>query len=167
MKRIIEYFKLAAIFLAIPVICYFVLGSAIADMDRAWSEALQKNNVPPDRMPTLSAVCQNSSLLAEFKLDPICTPYTNAHLFRTFTVLTAMGTVTFALLLMAAGFVSKANRHLLLRLFRPGFVVSNLVVAALLIIQAIIISETIRCSSWNSAEHDDFYLAPRYFRWVT
>jgi Zn-dependent protease with chaperone function len=157
LKRILRYQKLAAIFLAIPVICYFVLGWAMSDMDAAWNQALQKNNIAPDRIPALVIVCQNSSTVTELKLGPICAPYTNGELFRKFALLTAVGTVSFVLLVMVAGLVSKANRHLLLRLFRPGFVISNLVVATLLILQAILISETIRCSSWNSTDQADVY----------
>ncbi len=152
-----KYVKLAAIFLAIPVICYFVLRSAMSDMDVAWGHALKKNNISPDRIPALAVVCQNFSTVTELKLASICTPYTDAELFRNVAIFTAVGTVSFSLLVMVAGFVCKANRHLLLRLFRPGFVVSNLVVATLLIVQAVLISETIRCSSWNSADTADVY----------
>ncbi|MBV9766173.1 MAG: M48 family metalloprotease [Acidobacteriaceae bacterium] len=156
MKTFVKYIKLAAIFLAIPIICYLVLDSARSHMERGWFQALQKT-IPSDRIPPLAGICQNPSTVASLELAVICTPYTNSEIFRMTAVLTAVGTVLFAALVWLAGIASKSNRHLLLRLFRPGFVVSNLVVAALLIIQAILITATIRCSQWNKTADDTIF----------
>jgi len=71
-------------------------------------------------------------------------------------LLTPAGAILFAGLVMLAGLLSKANRHVLLRVFRPGLVLCNLVVAVLLILQAVLLSGTVLYKGYDGVKSEDF-----------
>ena len=58
---------------------------------------------------------------------------------------------------MLAGHTSKTNRILLLHVFRPGLVISNIVVAVLLILQAVVLSGTYLYALNHGDVNGDFY----------
>ena len=151
MTRIWLHLKLAIVFLSIPAICYYVLDSAVTEMNSVWRNVVTVQ-LPADQVPTLETFCQYAPTVAQLKLQPLCDPFIRAGNLKLLTVITAFGTLLFAGLIRLAGIASRANRQVLLRLFRPGFVVSNLFVAALLVVQTILISQTIRTSYWASEE---------------
>jgi Zn-dependent protease with chaperone function len=149
--------KLFGIFLVIPIICFFALGSALSDQDRLWTQELQQH-VPVGRMPefALSVVCYNTALRQKFDLTPVCSPYTNTQRLRVLALFTPAAAILFAGLVMMAGLVSKANRHVLLRVFRPGIVLCNVVVAVLLILQAVLLSGTVLYEGYDGVKSEDF-----------
>lgn len=149
--------KLVGIFLIIPATCFFALGSALSDQDRLWNQELQKQ-LPAERMPefALSVVCYNTAVRQKFELAPVCSPYTNTQRLRELALFTPAGAILFAGLVMMAGLVSKANRHVLLRVFRPGLVLCNLVVAVLLILQAVLLSGTVLYEGYDGVKSEEF-----------
>ena len=64
---------------------------------------------------------------------------------------------------MLAGLVSKAKRHVLLRVFRPGLVISNIVVAVLLILQAVLLSGAYLYGVNNAQMDGNFYFYASFF----
>jgi hypothetical protein len=155
---VLNKLKLAAIFLIIPIICFFALGSALSDQERSWTEELRKQ-VPAERLSefALPAMCSNPALLRSFDLSPACTPYSNTQTVRTLAASAAIGVTLFAGLIMLAGLVCKANRRLLLRVFRPGLFISNLVVSVLLLLQAVVLSGTYLYAVNDGKRDDNFY----------
>jgi Zn-dependent protease with chaperone function len=150
--------KLVGIFLAVPVACFFALGSALSDQESAWIRELQKK-LSPDRTRELGLpiACYNAVLRQSFDLTPVCSPYENTKTLRLLAILTAASTIFLAGLIMVAGVVSKSNRNVLVRVFRPGFVLSNIVVAALLLLQAVLLSGTYLYAVNNGNVDGDFY----------
>jgi Zn-dependent protease with chaperone function len=155
---VLNKLKLAAIFLAIPVVCFFALGSALSDQERSWNAELQKQ-LPAERIPefALPLICSNPAVLRSFDLSPVCTPYSNTKEIRTLAVAAAVGVIAFTALIMLAGIVCKANRRLLLRVFRAGLIVSNIVVSVLLLLQAAVLSGTYLYAVNSGKADDNFY----------
>ena len=61
--------KLVGIFLAIPVICFFALGSASSDQEQSWNRELRKS-LPAERVPefALPMACYDTALRQSFDL---------------------------------------------------------------------------------------------------
>lgn len=58
---------------------------------------------------------------------------------------------------MLAGRVSKTNRGVLARIFRPGFILCNVVVAAFLLLQAALVSGAMLYAEYDGVMGGDFY----------
>ncbi len=150
--------KLVGIFLAVPVICFFALGSALSDEESAWNRELQKHfSSERARELGLPIACYNITLRKSIDLTPVCSPYEKTKALRLLAILTAAGTMFLAGLIMTAGVISRSNRIVLVRVFRPGFVVSNSLVALLLLLQAVLLSGTYLYTVNGGAVDGSFY----------
>jgi Zn-dependent protease with chaperone function len=142
-KAVWRKIKLAFIFLTIPVVCYFALDSSVSDQEREWNAYLQKEVPARTADFPLQVVCYAPPAdVRSFDFSPVCSPYINAIRFRALAVYCALGTLCFWGLIFLCGRLSKSNRIVLLRIFRPGLLVVNIVVASLLILQAVLVSST-------------------------
>ncbi len=148
--------KLLAIFFAIPIICFFSLGSALDDQQRVWNAEVHKR-VTTERAQEfeLPGLCE-SAPASNVDVSPICDPFRNTLAFRTFSAALGLATLLFVGIVFLAGVASASNRQVLLRAFRPGLVVTNIVVAVLLIAQAMLLSGTIFYAASNGRADDNF-----------
>jgi Zn-dependent protease with chaperone function len=155
---VLKKIKLVGIFLAVPVICFFALGSALSDEESAWNRELQKHfSSGRARELGLPIACYNITLRRSIDLTPVCSPYEKTKALTLLAILTAAATIFLAGLIMAAGVVSRSNRNVLVRVFRPGFVVSNILVAVLLLLQAVLLSGTYLYAVNNGSVDGNFY----------
>ncbi len=161
---VIKTLKLAIAFLTIPLISFFSLGSALGDRELVWEQTTQKQ-ILGDRVPasSLQATCADPSLRKTFNLEPVCQPFENIGRIVGLAAFTGLVAVLFASLVWVAGAISKKDRKILLRVFRPGLVVSNVVVALLLLLQAALLSGTILYSFLNGDANENFYFYTVFF----
>lgn len=135
--------KVLGVFLVVPVICYFVLQNSVSKWDTAWEKQVRQS-VSADRVAefSLSAVCLDPQFLSSPDFSEACERYGRTGLFLRLSVGAGVATLGFFVSLILAGHLSKSNRALLLKLFKPGLVLSHILVAGLLLFQAALLSGT-------------------------
>jgi Zn-dependent protease with chaperone function len=155
---VLNNIKLVGIFLAIPLICFFILSAALPSQEEAWSQFLREN-VPVERRAelALSIVCYDAAFLQTIDLTPVCSPYINTKRLRVLSTVAATSAILYAALILVAGVICKTNRRLLLRLFRPGLVFSNIVVAVLLGLQGILLAGAVLYAGYDGVMDENFY----------
>jgi hypothetical protein len=77
---VLNKLKLVGIFLAIPLICFFSLGTALSKQKQAWNRELYKNlRIERVREFVLPIACYDNASRHTFDIAPVCPPYNNTQ----------------------------------------------------------------------------------------
>ncbi len=148
---------IVVLFLGVPSSIFFFLNDALATQEREWSdEVLKEYSLAVQQKFTLPFVC-NSPEVNRQDFSPVCNPYRNTKHLRSLALGTALTPVIYSLLLIALSFACKADRALLLRVFRPGIWLSNILVATLLLLQWLLIAGVMYGYSFGKPTEDDYF----------
>jgi Zn-dependent protease with chaperone function len=132
---------IVVLFLGAPAGIYVLLDNALSSQEHEWYDSVLKNDPPEiQQRYTLSSVCFSPDVGKNVDLSIVCKPYKNTRHLREIALGTAAAPVLYSLLLAAFSFRCRADRTLLLRIFRPGIYVSTIFVALLLLLQWFLVS---------------------------
>jgi Zn-dependent protease with chaperone function len=157
-------FKLLLVFLIAPVVSFLLLSNSLSEIERFWNDMLQQS-VSAERVPelVLSRACTNVALRQAVDINSVCSAYSNIHTLQRLAFGLGIIPLLLVISLMIAGAVCRSNRDRLRVLFRPGFVVCNLTIVALLLSQGLLLSGTILYTSSKGATDDSFYFYSALF----
>lgn len=149
---------IVVLFLGVPAGIFLLLEDALSSQENEWYQAVLKY-YPPEiqQRYTLSFVCYNPEVGKKVDLSRVCEPYKNTRHLREIALGTAATPVLYSLLLVAFSFRCRANRTLLLRIFRPGIYVSTMLVALLLLLQWLLISGLFYGFGFGRLTGDDYF----------
>ena len=148
---------IVVLFLGVPSSIFFFLNDALATQERAWSdEVLKEYSSAVQQKFTLTFVCYSPEVNKD-DFSPVCNPYRNTKHLRAIALGTAAVPVLYSVVLIILSFACRADRRLLLQIFRPGIWISNLLVATLLLLQWLLISGVMYGYSFGRPTADDCF----------
>jgi Zn-dependent protease with chaperone function len=132
---------IVVLFFGVPAGLFLLLDNALSSQEHEWYESVLKDRPPEiQQRYTLSFVCYSPEVGKKVDLSAVCKPYKNTRHLRAIALGTVAAPVLYSLVLVALSFRCRADRTLLLRIFRPGIYASTIMVATLLLLQWLLFS---------------------------
>ena len=149
---------IVVLFLGVPAGIFFLLDNALSSQEHEWYESILKD-YPPEihQRYTLSFVCYSPEVGKKVDLSTVCKPYKNTRHLRAIALGTAAAPVLYSLVLVALCFRCRADRTLLIRIFRPGIYASTILVATLLLLQWLLFSGLFYGFGFGRLAGDDYF----------
>ncbi len=131
--------RLIAILLAVPIIGFGVATYFRASYDSQLQAAARRQlpNATPEQIArlTLTSVCKDNH---DPRMSNVCATNAGLRYMQIGALAAGGGGLALVGLIMAAGYMARSSRDVLLRLFRPGLYVTAITITGLIIAHAVI-----------------------------